>query len=715
VAKESGSLASLKKGFTKRAIILGIILEMAVLLCGFQQGFTNLDISLDVSSSNLFPSSFVLFFILLIALKLLAKTGVIKPFSIQELTVIFSWISATVVVTFATAIGRVKSFYSWYAGYILATRIQDAAKSNFGNLVPSWWTPSESALKAGLYGGASVPWGEWIPPIAFWLFLGALTITFSYSITLIMRKRWIEEERWTFPFAQIGEELINFMAEGVKQKENKKILRSLYAGFLVGFLWSLPRIINTYAPSVLPNIPGTAWYVNDLGQIYPAIFAEFWNIDPAMNGMPWDNIINIVINGSLTPWLICLFLLVPIDVLNTAVLISFLMYVVLLPLLTLAGVIPLWSFRMGYNQYGSFAYGGVFPWQQGRWNPIMPGIVFDFGGMVGLGIFTIIFNREYIARTIKALFGKTPSELEEEKEPLPYRYAWLACIASGILLFLMFALAIGAPWHVALIGLVFMAIFLVAGARMRGEAGYGSFFMYFENSRGIFNDLFGYSGWYHAPITSLSESTPDFFATQVVHDWTVVQNVNFSNGYVSAMLDVYKIGYDSNTNPKEIFKSSVIATVIALLLFVPLALIREYHVGLINTNWGSTMLSAPVNFRYDPSWWHYAPLRDAGEPSPLIHVLIGVIIMGLVMYARTKWIWFPLNPAGLIIGNSSMCLGNVGFLPFGVIFVAWLIKIIIYKAVGGGFFRERVQPFAIGFLVCWFLGILIVRFSDFTW
>jgi hypothetical protein len=57
----------------------------------------------------------------------------------------------------------------------------------------------------------------------------------------------------------------------------------------------------------------------------------------------------------------------------------------------------------------------------------------------------------------------------------------------------------------------------------------------------------------------------------------------------------------------------------------------------------------------------------------------------------------------------------MGYLTIGTAAIAWLVKLLIYRFIGGKFYTERAQPFAAGWLAGWFLGLLIIALPGIPW
>jgi hypothetical protein len=70
-----------------------------------------------------------------------------------------------------------------------------------GQHLPAWFLPEAPAASfAGFFhGGRAVPWSAWRGPLLVWSGVILLLCTAGVCLSLLLRERWIEEERLTFP------------------------------------------------------------------------------------------------------------------------------------------------------------------------------------------------------------------------------------------------------------------------------------------------------------------------------------------------------------------------------------------------------------------------------------------------------------------------------------------------------------------------------------
>ncbi len=76
-----------------------------------------------------------------------------------------------------------------------------------------------------------------------------------------------------------------------------------------------------------------------------------------------------------------------------------------------------------------------------------------------------------------------------------------------------------------------------------------------------------------------------------------------------------------------------------------------------------------------------------------IFTAIGALLMGLLTFARYRFLWWPVHPLGF--ATSTFYIMNVAWFP---VFLAWLFKTIILK-YGGSLLYRRTRPFFLGLIL----------------
>ena len=120
-----------------------------------------------------------------------------------------------------------------------------------------------------------------------------------------------------------------------------------------------------------------------------------------------------------------------------------------------------------------------------------------------------------------------------------------------------------------------------------------------------------------------------------------------------------------------------------------------YRYGGINlSNFHTSLVNYPFNFIS----------RNLNNSTPVSWVgwgwtAWGGTLMGLLMLARQRFIWWPVHPISLPV--SSMWMTDTIVLS---VFLSWLIKLMILR-YGGPRLYERGKPLFIGLVVGQFLSM----------
>jgi len=132
-------------------------------------------------------------------------------------------------------------------------------QETFFDYIPEWLVPAKDpdspAVRWAFYGlppGRSIPWGDWIGPLAVWtpyilalLLLGATTVA-------LLRRRWADDEHMLFPLAQLPVEMLSY-------ESDRDLLPRVFRSWLFWIGFAVPVII--YSKNALhyyfPAIPQT--------------------------------------------------------------------------------------------------------------------------------------------------------------------------------------------------------------------------------------------------------------------------------------------------------------------------------------------------------------------------------------------------------------------------------------------------------------------------
>ncbi len=116
--------------------------------------------------------------------------------------------------------------------------------------IPSLLVPQDKLTIKAFYEGSPgsvMPWGDWLPIISVWTVSTLFLWLSLLGLTLLFRRRWVEEEKLVFPIAQVPLALLD---------EERPLwhVRPFWVGFLLPMLVHSWNGLAVYFP-VVPAIP----------------------------------------------------------------------------------------------------------------------------------------------------------------------------------------------------------------------------------------------------------------------------------------------------------------------------------------------------------------------------------------------------------------------------------------------------------------------------
>lgn len=168
-------------------------------------------------------------------------------------------------------LGRVLATYS--VMHYMATPENLWEEYAFGVVKP--WLVVENAgeylawFYEGLPRNAHIPWDIWLKPTFWWLsFIGAIGVG-SVAIATLLRRQWVEQERLSFPFAQVIEELSE--AAGAKGFPDYMKQPLFWMGVSIPAFIVLWYIIGYFSPGFPVITVGIENYNIHLGRYVPSL------------------------------------------------------------------------------------------------------------------------------------------------------------------------------------------------------------------------------------------------------------------------------------------------------------------------------------------------------------------------------------------------------------------------------------------------------------
>jgi len=540
--------------------------------------------------------------------------------------------------------------------------------------IPSFFAPPDRSLVEGtLLGRASVPWGQLMPFMAYWIICFFAMFAFNLFCMEIFRKKVIEIDRLSFPGVQPTFEVIRLATEIPAEKPSKlpslfhvSLNKYFYIGFFtLGLGFGIPSVLAYTWPEL--GIPPFA--CAGRFPVYP--LASFFATNP------W----HIAGDSRWVPTDCFLMYFLPMDVLITLVLYQFISYVIWPIIGTVTGIM---APGVPASRY----------WEaEGPFRPM----VFATWVMVGLGIWAIILSWKYIKDSLMGALKRVKVS-EEEVPPL---WAWGGAILTGLLLIGLGA-SLGAPVLIMALLVLFYAVLYVGRAYFIGEGwpiGYTGQNHTFEI--GLARHVGSAVGLFPTAATSTAASWgTGAWQFAIAEPW---MNVSVATSYFP--MPNYKLGYMAETRPREMFYAMLIASILIPLISVPIFLWLFYTWGVekILTWYGPK--SYQVGYVVDGLRGVTTPYTywDSGY---IINALASIIFTGVCMILRLRLPWFFVNPIG--IGSAYVFRNMTEALPILV------IKYLILKFGGAKAHEKYGVPFFLGALVgltFWVgIGMIILHF-----
>jgi len=186
----------------------------------------------------------LLFFLVLGVNVLLARVG--KRLKKEELLIIF--IMMIVACTVPT-MGLVEQILPILSG----TGYYAAPENKWAELIqdntPKWMVPQDpEAIRCfyeGLPRGGGIPWGTWALPLAAWMSFMLAVYAVMFSIMVILRKQWMENERLMFPLMHLPSEMMETPADGALVNSFFKN-KMLWVGFAVPAVIGVVNGLHAY-------------------------------------------------------------------------------------------------------------------------------------------------------------------------------------------------------------------------------------------------------------------------------------------------------------------------------------------------------------------------------------------------------------------------------------------------------------------------------------
>lgn len=508
--------------------------------------------------------------------------------------------------------------------------------------IPEWLVVADTRavidFYEGISPGESVPWMLWLKPLLIWgLFVFVFYLT-TLCLSTILRKQWVERERFSFPLIQIPIQLAAEPAHGALLNTFFKN-RLLWAGMVLPVVLHLINGLHAHFPTV-PEIP------------------LIYNIYRAFTEKPWYTL----------GWWPAMRLVIYFSVIGIAT------------LLTLEVSFSLWFFYLFFKlQYIIMnAIGlGIGPWISCS-RQVMGGYLVFVPAVFWIG-------REHMATIFRKTFGMrgtAPSRysmgenrqfIDDSDEPLSYRFALLGFLLGFITLIVFLVLAGVTTWVaiLTLLSIFFTSIVLswmvVNGGLLLVQA------PFFPSE--YIDITLGSGALGHKSLAILS------FQRTFLRDWGEFMMPNFLHSFKA--VDEVKLAR------RRLVPILGIAIAGAVLVSVYASLTLIYTKGaLFLQSW--SFVVAPRNYFQRMSSLIQFPIETKWDE--VYSMIAGAGFTGFMLWMRHHFVWWSLHPIGYLLGAT--------YPPFHLwssILIGWFIKYTALKFGGASTYR-KLRPIAFGLI-----------------
>jgi len=471
--------------------------------------------------------------------------------------------------------------------------------------------------------GVVVPWWPWVEPTIWWMALLLMFCTAALCLAAILRRRWTEEERFSFAIVQVPLEVI---APPLGQRCLNEFFRNpvLWVGVAVPVVLHTIRGLHVMFPTV-PDIPVEL----PLGRV--------------MTARPWAD-------------------MRPFDVYYQASVIGF---AYLLPAEISASFWAFWLFYKLECLIGS-VLGVPMPAASGY-------AVRQFGQSQEIGasfalVGTLLWSgRGYFRALWKTVCGR-PGGLGDADEPMPYRaaVAGLALATVGTVLWCELA---GIAWWVALGAVLVFYVVLTVGSWAVCAGG----LIFLQNSFSGLEVLRTLAGTRAMSPSSLAMLT------------TVQRIVCFDlrETLMPGLLNGWRLGDDSRASRRSSTVGMAVGVVVALVVSCLYTIWRSYDHGglkLAAKGWSWVYVTSPQQ----PCQVALSLIENPEGPAwgQFPFVAGGALAVVAMMWLRVRASWWPVHPVGfLVAGSWAMYTLWFSFL------VGWLCKVLTMHYGGPRLYR----------------------------
>ena len=310
------------------------------------------------------------------------------------------------------------------------------------------------------------------------------------------------------------------------------------------------------------------------------------------------------------------------------------------------------------------------------------------GGFFMYTLFGLWMARRHLYDVVRKAIGRG-RDIDDSGEFFSYRTA-MAGVVFGIVYMFFFLISMGMSFAAAATLLATCMLLFIGVTRVVAEAG----LIYLDlpyNAHEFTVFSFGSANLHRADLTILTLSQT------FSRNWRTLG--------MCAMAHVNKVGDEVGGARRGIFP----VIVSALLMAAVISVVYTVFLGYDTTGadgFKDAFGNAKRGYETLASWINNQTQLTGGEYAGLG---IGALIAWVLILAHHNFHWWPLHPIGWAVAKTWA----IGMIATSI-FLVWLVKAIILKLGGTRLYRQA-QPFFIGMLVGYVLGVALSYCVDVIW
>jgi len=515
-------------------------------------------------------------------------------------------------------------------------------------LVDGWYT--------GLRADEPIPWGAWMIPLIAWCVLILAVYWMLGCLGVMLRAQWAEREALAFPLLRLPLEMTEDMDHPAESMAGRApaFFRNpaMWVGFGIAVFIELMNGLNLYFPDVPlvplsvnagPLLSEAPW--NQIGRLELRVY-------PAVVGITYL----LTSEASFSLWFLYLF---------TKIQLMLAFYLGFAPN---SMAEPFWTRGwakgfIGYQQLGGYiAYVAILLW----------------------------IGREHFRHIARRALGRVAATESEKEEALSYPVAFWGFLAA-LTFIVIWTTAAGVSLHISLLLWATYLIIAMGLTRIVAEGGL----------------MFVHTGWMVVgPLAFLFGGGPD----KLINPASAAPASLVSGGLMFEMrgfllpsfVQGFKLAHDRKIPMKPLLALIFAATVLSFLVSIWMIVRLGYTAGGLQLqNWwarggGNQVALHTVGI---------AKGIDENLAANWAWVGVGAAMTWGMMAARSRFLWFPLHPIGLL-----MCLPFAMHTMWLSIMLGWLSKVLISRFGGTDTYRKMVPGFlgmALGAMVMALFWVII--------